>query len=115
MNLVVEVLYFAILSHSAPPTITNLTFVPDSSTLTCTSTGSPATNVTWLKDGSPLTVDGNGYSMEQVVTERPTSTYDNVLTISGASVSVVGNYTCIVTNALGTDSIEEAETRKWYL
>ncbi len=50
--------------------------------------------------------------MEQVVSERSTSTYDNVLTISGASLSVVGNYTCIVANALGTDSMEEAVTRK---
>ncbi len=35
--------------------------------------------------------------MEQTVTGRPTSTYDNVLTIGG-----VGTYTCEVSNALGS-------------
>ncbi len=88
---------FAIsLPLSAHPSITSLTFDPDSFTLTCTSTGSPATTVTWKKDGALLVIDGTTYSMKQTVTGRSTSTYTNVLTTGG-----VGTYTCEVSNALG--------------
>ncbi len=86
---------------SVLPSIDSLTFDPDSFTLTCTSTGSPATIVTWMKDGSPLVIDGTTYSMEQTVTGRSTSTYDSVLTI-GDSGSRFGTYTCEVSNALGS-------------
>ncbi len=88
---------------SAPPSITRLTFDPDSitNTLTCTSTGSPATTVTWMKDDSPLVIDGTTYSMEQNVTGRNTSTYDNVLTIVDSGSSI-GTYSCEVSNALGS-------------
>ena len=74
--------------------------------LTCTSTGSPATTVTWTKDGATLTVDGATYSMTQTVTDRRTSTYENVLTISSDATSIVGDYTCTVSNALGSDSVD---------
>ena len=81
--------------------------------LTCTSTDSPATTVTWTKDGDTLTMDGdtltvNGttYSMTQTVTDRSASTYENVLTISSDSTSIVGDYTCTVSNALGSDSMD---------
>ncbi len=50
-----------------------------------------------MKDGSPLVIDGTTYSMEQTVTGRSNSTYDNVLTTGG-----VGTYTCEVSNALGS-------------
>ncbi len=88
---------------SAPPSITSLTFDPDSitSALTCTSTGSPATTVTWMKDGSQLVIDGTTYSMKQTVTGRNTSTYDNVLTIVDSGNSF-GTYICEVSNALGS-------------
>ena len=93
------------LSPIAPPTVTNLTFNSTALTLTCTSTGSPATIVTWMKDGSPLTVDGTTYTLEQTVTGRSTSTYDNVLTISEGSGNIEGSYTCTVENILGSDSM----------
>ncbi len=53
-----------------------------------------------MKDGSPLVIDGTTYSMEQTVSGRSTSTYDNVLTI-GDSGSNFGTYSCEVSNALG--------------
>ena len=75
-------------SCPAAPTISDLEFDASSRTLTCTSTGSPATNVTWTKDGvtltmdgDTLTVDGLTYSMTQTVTVRGSSTYENVLTL----------------------------------
>ena len=74
--------------------------------LTCTSTDSLATTVTWTKDGDTLTVDGITYSMTQTVTDRRTSTYENVLNISSDATSIVGDYTCTVSNALGSDSMD---------
>ncbi len=54
-----------------------------------------------MKDGSSLVIDGTTYSMEQTVTGRPTSTYDNVLTI-GDSGSRFGTYSCEVSNEIGS-------------
>ncbi len=55
-----------------------------------------------MKDGSPLVTDGTtAYSMEQTVTGRSTSTYDNVLTV-GDSGSRFGTYSCEVSNAIGS-------------
>ena len=59
--------------------------------LTCTSTSSPPTTVQWTTNGSP--VSGN-YASSQIVTDRPTSTYNNTLTVTGRAP---GMYTCNVT------------------
>jgi len=64
-----------------------------------------------MKDGTQLDIDGTTYSMEQTVTGRATSTYDNVLSVNGSD-SVVGNYTCKVENALGMVSVEEEVSGK---
>ncbi|CAI8039192.1 Hemicentin-2, partial [Geodia barretti] len=83
------------------PTITNLTYHEgnDSHTLTCVSTGSPATNVSWTKDGAPLTSD---YTISQTVIDRSASTYSNVLTVSPEGAA--GTYNCTVSNDLGSNS-----------
>ena len=97
------------LYHPAdPPIITNLTYQEENRTLTCVSTVSPATNVSWMKDGQPLTTDGSSYyTLIQTVTDRASSTYSNVLTVSeGAPGGVAGTYTCTVNNELGSDSSE---------
>ena len=91
-----------VMFYSVTPIITGLTLEPDSFTLTCTTTGSPATTVTWMKDGSPLDIDGTTYSMEQNVTVRANSTYDSVLTINDGNRNDLGTYSCEVQNALGT-------------
>ena len=94
-------------SHAAPPTITHLGFThgPMSSTLTCISTGSPATNVTWMRDGQPLTIDGTTYQLTQMVTNRRMSTYENVLIINTARSNIINyTYNCTIINALGTVS-----------
>ena len=60
-----------------------------------------------MKDGQPLTIDGSIYHLTQTVTDRASSTYSNVLTVSETAPSgVAGTYTCNVTNKLGTDSRE---------
>ena len=58
-----------------------------------------------MKDGVLLTTDGStGSTLTQTVTNRPSSTYSNVLTVSETVTGgVAGTYTCTVTNDLGSD------------
>ena len=97
----------------AKPSIVALTSQSSasSSTLTCTSTGSPATTVSWTRNGQPVTIDGNTYQLTQTVTDRAASTYENVLTINQPRASILGStFNCTVTNTLGSgsDSIQVA-------
>ena len=62
-------------------------------TLTCTSTGGPATTVIWTLDGSPQ----NGGTSQ--ITNQSTATYSNSLTVTGRST---GNYQCSVSNDRNT-------------
>ncbi len=76
-------------------------------TITCISTTSPATTVIWMKDGNNLAMDG-AYQLTQVMTNRRSSIYNNILTSIGHPDTFPGNYTCAVYNTLGnsTESIE---------
>ena len=88
------------------PSIISLTYDGENRAINCISTGSPATRVTWMKDGQPLITDGSSpYSFSQTITNRSTSTYANVLSISERVERVAGTYTCTVTNDLGSDSV----------
>ena len=101
---------------SAGPTINDpLLFTPgSSSTVTCTSTDSPATTVTFmrgsttvgpLRDGESVFVGGVTYELAQTVTNRRESTYENILTINDDLANLVGdNFTCTVANILGMDT-----------
>ncbi len=95
-------------NHAAAPSVTALqqTNANSSSqfTLICTSTTSPATTVVWTKDGTILSFDGTPYQHSQVVTDRQSSTYDNILTSTGTPASTLGKYTCTVSNRFGTSS-----------
>ena len=87
-----------------PPTITDLTYDEESHTLTCVSTGSPATTVSWMRDGLSID-DSTHYTMTQTVTDRASSTYSNALRISeGVPGGVAGTYTCTVSNELGNST-----------
>ena len=59
-------------------------------TLTCVSTGGPATIVTWTRDGAAAT----GVTSQTVV-DQLAITYHNTLTVTGREP---GNYTCSVAN-----------------
>lgn len=59
-------------------------------TLTCISTGGPATTVTWTRDSVTVT-EGT----ETVLDNRVTSQYTHTLTVTG---TLGGLYTCIVAN-----------------
>eukprot|EP00731_Ephydatia_muelleri_P019006 Em0011g1046a len=64
--------------------------------LTCTSTSSPPTDVLWTTNGSPVS-----NTSSQIVTDRPTSTYNNTLTVTGRAY---GMYTCTVTTTYSPDT-----------
>ena len=63
-------------------------------TLTCTSTGGPATTVSWRRDGTTLS-DDSTYSITSQVTDAETATYTHTLTVTGR---LVGEYQCSVSN-----------------
>ena len=59
-------------------------------TLTCISTGGPATNVTWTRDSTSPVTDGS----RTVLVNVTTAEYIHTLNVNGAE----GNYTCTVAN-----------------
>ena len=63
-------------------------------TLTCTSTGGPATTVSWRRDGTMLS-DDSTYSITSQVTDTETATYTHTLRVTGR---LVGEYQCSVSN-----------------
>ena len=65
-----------------------VTFDSDQLTLTCISTGGPATTVTWTRDSTTVT-QGN----KTVLNDPVNATYTHTLTVTTA-----GNYTCTVSN-----------------
>ena len=66
-----------------------MTYDSDEQTLTCISTGGPATTVTWTKDSTTVT-EG---TTETVLNDPVTAEYTHTLTVTASGV-----YTCIVSN-----------------
>ncbi|KAL5479762.1 hypothetical protein EMCRGX_G023335 [Ephydatia muelleri] len=62
--------------------------------LTCTSTGSPSTDVQWTINSSVVIISST--TQPKMVTNRATSTYNNILTVTGRAY---GMYTCRVTTS----------------
>ena len=98
------------ISLSGDITISNgMTFTLDSDlnetspqfTLTCISTGGPATTVTWTRDSVTVT---NG--TETVLDNRTTSQYTHTLTVTER---LGGLYTCTVANNRPTDNEVSAD------
>ena len=65
-------------------------FDPNLRTLTCISTGGPATTVTWTRDSTTVT-EGT----DTVLNDAPTANYTHTL----LSVSIGGEYRCTVANS----------------
>ena len=61
-------------------------------TLTCISTGGPATNVTWTRDSGPAVGES-----ETVLDNPETAQYTHTLTVTSA-VMVEEVYTCTISN-----------------
>ena len=70
---------------------TELNANPPVFTLTCTSTGGPATTVTWTKGTTTLS-DGTS----QIVTDTVTGRYENILRVA---MMDAGTYVCSVSNS----------------
>ena len=110
---------FACVLHSVItagyPNVTSLTYNGQSRTLTCTSTGGPATNVTWRRDGVVITINAT-YQQTKRVVDPGQGTYQTVLTIdpSVGWSDIVGTYNCTVGNVRGESSetvVVPGETR----
>ena len=85
------------------PIVTNLTFDDQSRTLTCTSTGGPATTVTWKRDGVVITLSDTHQQTKRVV-DAVNGTYQTLLTINRSVHWIVGAYRCTVENDRGNSS-----------
>ena len=83
----------------------NVTYDDQSRTLTCTSTGGPATNVTWKRNGVVITLNATHQQVKRLV-DTVEGTYQTVLTIDPAVhwSNIVGTYNCTVENDRGESS-----------
>ena len=84
--------------------VTNVSVQYDrtSQTITCTSTGGPATDVTWSKDNVNIRLTMGGlYEHSQIITNTTSATYENRLRIVDKSSEAAGNYICSITNPRG--------------
>ena len=95
---------FCLYIHAGSPNVTSLTFDGQSRTLTCTSTGGPATNVTWRRDGVVITLNATHQQSKRLV-DSVNGTYQTVLTIDPSVDQIVGTYSCTVENVRG-ESLE---------
>ena len=64
-------------------------------TLTCTSTGGPATTVSWTVNNSAVTEDSAYHITSQILTNLENATYNHKLMVMGR---LVGEYECNVSN-----------------
>ena len=80
-----------------------MTLSSDNRTLTCTSTGGPATTVVWRQNCIILQQNNANYVQNQVVTNTLTANYENTLETDINTISN-GVYTCSVGNIRGYDS-----------
>jgi len=89
---------------SGSPNVTTLEY-DQSRTLTCTSTGGPATTVTWRRDGAVITLNATNQQTKRVV-DPVMSTYQTVLTIDPpvSQSDIPGLISCTVENARGSSS-----------
>ena len=95
----------AFLFHAGSPSVTSLTYDEQSRTLTCTSTGGPATTVTWRRDWVVITL-GATYQQTKSLVDPVNGTYQTVLAIESSldQRSIEGTYSCTVENDRGESS-----------
>ena len=70
-------------------------------TLTCTSTGGPATTVSWRRDGKILSDDSTYNITSQILIDAETATYKHTLAITGR---LEGKYECRVSNRKSSEN-----------
>ena len=104
-TILTDKLHVYLYTHAGSPNITNLTYNDHSRTLTCTSTGGPATTVTWKRDKMVITLNATHQQTKKLV-DPVTGAYQTVLTIDPIlnQSSIVGTYSCTVENDKGKSS-----------
>ena len=70
-------------------------------TLTCISTGGPATTVTWTRDSEEAEGEGEA---ETVLIDSTTAEYNHTLTVTGR---LPGVYRCTVSNSIPSNDATE--------
>ena len=90
--------------HTVPPQCHSIeyTFMDNIHTLSCVSYNSPPTNVIWERDGKRIYFNDTSYQSSQILMNRTTSAYNNTLTINATIEDVIGEYSCTVSNDLGS-------------
>ena len=93
------------ITNTGAPNVTELTFDIESRTLTCTSTGGPATTVTWTKDGAVIT-PSTTHQQTQMIVDTVGGIYQNTLTIAQSVTgdNLYGLYSCIIENSRGSSN-----------
>ena len=74
-------------------TIISIVYDKRSQTITCTSTGGPATEVTWYKDNAQISMVSNErgiYEHSQIIINTINATYENRLRIVDKSSKAAG-------------------------
>ena len=95
---------FCLSSSTVPPQCHSIeyTFMDNTHTLSCVSYNSPPTNVVWERDGERIYFNDTSYQSSQMLMNRTTSAYNNTLTINATIEDVIGEYSCTVSNDLGS-------------
>ena len=107
-NGAVQTLYVGVYPvNSGSPSITDLLYNRSTLTLTCTSTGGPATTVTWTHVNDKTMMDETIPIQEtlQRIVNTTLGEYRNVLVISNMAImtqDTVGKFTCNVRNVRGS-------------
>ena len=65
--------------------------------INCSTTGLPPTSIVWTR-GSAQLVNSQVYQLSQLLSDRATSTYSNLLTINQTLQELRGLYRCTVDN-----------------
>ena len=92
-----------IMLYAGSPSISGDTsYSSDDQTLTCTSTGGPATTVVWRQNCVIIQESDSNYMQSQTVINTQTANYNNTLK-ANATISD-GVYTCSVSNSRGSTS-----------
>ena len=86
-----------------------LTYDPPSHTLSCVSSGGPVNTVTWRRNGDLIT-STSPYQLSQSLMSGVTSTFLNVLTITGGDIEDYnGTFSCTVSNSRGPSPIQSLD------
>ena len=80
--------------------VTGLNYNKETLTLTCNSTGGPASQVTLIKDGAVISAGNTEYVFSQRIIDLQNSSYINMIR-GNRTANFLGVLTCIVENTRG--------------